>query len=67
MRLQRAQLAKLQKRNTNRARLRKITAGVAELKAALEEWDEASPPQVRYSGGSSPGLQTLYQGTHGTS
>ncbi|CAL5222970.1 g5411 [Coccomyxa viridis] len=45
VRLQRAQLAKLQKRNTNRARLRKITARVAELKAALEQWDEASPPQ----------------------
>lgn len=45
-RLQQAQLLKLQKRITNRARLRKSTARIAKLKDALEKWDKASPSQV---------------------
>ena len=41
--LQKEQVLKLQKRNIDRARLRKITARVAELKNALERWDKAQP------------------------
>ncbi len=47
VRLHKTQLQKLQERSSNRVRLKKITPRLAELKGALAEWDEDSPPEVR--------------------
>ena len=47
VRLQKAQLQKLEKRKSNRARLKRIMPRLAARKAALAEWDEGSPPEVR--------------------
>ena len=46
LRLQRAQLAKVRKREELRARLRHVTARLALLQAALAEWDDDCPPEV---------------------
>ena len=46
LRLQKAQLVKVQKRDKIRTRLRRVTARLAELEAALADWDKNSPPEV---------------------
>ena len=51
LRLQKAQLIKLQKRDSLRTRLRHATARLQEREAALAEWDEDSPPEVRVPAG----------------